>query len=70
MHLKAVGKALLFGLALVDWDSRAAQRRPQQGESPPRAPAQPRRFVQVPRPARPRCHGAGPCSRDIFASAQ
>ena len=50
MHLKAVGKALLYGFALVDWASPAALRRPPQGQEPPRAPAAPRRVAVPTRP--------------------
>ena len=45
MHLKAVGKALLFGIALVDWGSPSAQRRPPAAAKPPRTPAKPRRVL-------------------------
>ena len=42
MHLKAVGKALLFGLALVDWGFPSARLRPPAAARPPRTPAKPR----------------------------
>ena len=59
MHLMAVGKALLFGLALVDWASPAARLRPPGDAKPPRAPAQPRQWSCRPREGWP----GGPCRR-------